>query len=118
MPKLATLKPRVTATTTPPLAQFTDTERIRGTTLQNIRKAHFVRFPLCIPCLAKSPPVTSLAVELDHTVPLHLGGKDTRDPFENRVGMCSECHLAKSKTERGHEYKERVMIGEDGYPVK
>jgi len=105
MAKLLTLKPRISTLGESKVKTFTDTERIRGTTLQNIRKAHFERHPLCIPCLAKTPPVTRIAVELDHSVPLHIGGKESRDPFENRVGMCVECHLEKSKTERGETYK-------------
>ena len=77
----------------------TTRKRIRGTTLQNIRKAHFARFPLCVRCLAMTPPRTTLAVELDHVIPLHQGGIDSLDPFENRAGLCAECHLAKSKAE-------------------
>lgn len=83
---------------------FDDTERIRGTTLQNIRKAHFAEFPLCRMCLQETPPRTSLATELDHIVPLHMGGKETSDPFHNRQGLCDEHHEQKSKEERGHTF--------------
>ena len=90
-------------------------ERIRGTTLQNIRREHFRRHPLCVGCLAKSPPRTTVATELDHIKPLHQGGTDTP---ENRQGLCGECHLEKSVTERGHTYRPKVQVGADGWPVK
>lgn len=93
-------------------------KRISGTTLQNIRKIHFERYPLCVRCLDKIPPVTRIAIELDHVVPLHKGGIESRDPFVNRAGLCAACHLEKSKTERGHEYKPKVRIGLDGFPVE
>jgi len=54
------------------------------------------------------------ATELDHIKPLHQGGTDTPD---NRQGLCTDCHLEKSKTERGHEYHPKVTIGTDGYPI-
>ena len=87
-------------------------DRIRGTTLQNIRAAHFRRYPLCVVCEAAGR--VTAATELDHVLALHLGGKDTAD---NRQGLCADCHLEKSKTERGHEYKPKVRIGADGYPL-
>lgn len=86
-------------------------KRIRGTTLQNIRKAHFEKHPLCVKCLEKT--LTRLATELDHIKPLHLGGTDTPD---NRQGLCSDCHLEKSKAERGHSYRPKVKVGVDGWP--
>ncbi len=87
------------------------TKRIRGTTLQNIRKAHFHKHPLCVKC--QEIGRATIAQELDHILALHLGGKDVP---ENRQSLCSECHLAKSKQERGHEYRPKVKIGLDGYP--
>jgi len=86
--------------------------RIRGSALQKIRREHFARDPLCVHCRAKG--LTRLATELDHVVPLHKGGTDTAD---NRQGLCTEHHVEKSKTERGHAYKPRVRIGIDGFPV-
>lgn len=88
------------------------TKRIRGMTLQNIRRAHFRKHPLCVVCLASGH--VTMANELDHIVPLHKGGTDTPD---NRQSLCFEHHLEKSKTERGQEYRPRVTIGVDGYPV-
>lgn len=89
-------------------------KRITGRTLQNIRKAHFRRHPFCVKCLEKTPRRLTEATELDHIVPLHQGGTDTPD---NRQGLCEECHLEKSVTERGFEYHPRVTIGVDGFPV-
>lgn len=87
-----------------PVPTWDDSKRIRGTTLQNIRAAHFARYPLCVHCLAETPERTTLATELDHIVPLHQGGVDSKDPFVNRQGLCHDCHERKSKQERGHEY--------------
>jgi 5-methylcytosine-specific restriction endonuclease McrA len=95
-PRLAELN---TLRVQPMASSRTSDRRIRGTTLQNIRKTHFARFPLCVACQAKTPPRTTLAVELDHVVPLHQGGVESSDPFENRAGLCAECHLEKSKAE-------------------
>lgn len=88
-------------------------DRIRGTTLQNIRREHFRRHPLCVKCLEHKPPRITPAVELDHIKPLHQGGEDVP---ENRQGLCAECHLEKSKRERGHTYLPR--IGPDGWPAE
>jgi 5-methylcytosine-specific restriction protein A len=88
--------------------------RIRGTTLQNIRSEHFRRHPLCVMCMAKTPSRVTAAVELDHIKPLHQGGKDTPD---NRQGLCAECHIEKSKAERGHEYRRKAEVDPDGWPV-
>lgn len=89
------------------------TKRIRGTTLQNIRKAHFHKHPLCVMC--QEIGRVTIAQELDHILALHLGGTDTED---NRAGLCKECHLKKSKQERGHEYHHKVTIGLDGYQIE
>jgi 5-methylcytosine-specific restriction endonuclease McrA len=103
--KIQTLKPRIPESNgRMAVPAWTDNKRIRGTTLQNIRKAHFAKHPLCVRCLEKTPPRVAVAVELDHVVPLHQGGIDSPDPFINRAGLCDECHLEKSKTERGHRY--------------
>lgn len=106
--RLQSLKPRIQESgsgTGLALTQFGSEKRIRGTTLQNIRKAHFEKYPLCVRCLAKEPPRDSLAMELDHIRPLHQGGTDTPG---NRQGLCEACHSEKSITERGHRYRTRV----------
>jgi len=52
------------------------------------------------------------AVEVDHVVPLHLGGKDDET---NLQSICHQHHVEKSQKERGVE--PRPIIGIDGYPV-
>lgn len=107
MPKarLATLRPRVQTLGDGPVGSIgTTDQRIRGTTLQNIRKAYFEKHPLCVICLRKDPPVTRIAVELDHIIPLHQGGRDVE---ENRQGLCRDCHNEKTITERGNTYKSK-----------
>lgn len=89
-------------------------ERVRGATLQKIRREHFQEHPLCVRCLAKTPSVTRAAVELDHIKSLGQGGTDTPD---NRQGLCVDCHLEKSKTERGQAYREKVKFDRNGWPI-
>ena len=90
-------------------------KRITGTTLQRIRKEFFRQNPLCVTCLSKTPPRFRAATDLDHIKPLHQGGTDTPD---NRQGLCHDCHVEKSKTERGHTYHPKITIGRDGFPVE
>lgn len=85
-------------------------ERVRGRKLQQIRAHHFRLFPLCVKCKEKGK--VSLAVELDHIIPLFKGGPDTH---ENRAGLCKECHKTKTAIDMGH--KPRVAVGIDGWPV-
>jgi 5-methylcytosine-specific restriction protein A len=89
-------------------------DRIRGRALQEIRKQHFARFPLCAEC-QKHGRIT-LATELDHIIALANGGKDfDEDAGTNRQGLCSECHEAKTQRDMG--YRERHAIGSDGWPI-
>lgn len=90
-------------------------ERIRGSALQRLRKRLFRRHPLCQGCLAKTPPVTRLSTQRDHRVPLHKGGTEAQ---ENEQALCDECHLQKSKLERGHAYRPTRLIGRDGFPIE
>lgn len=85
-----TLTPRV-KTLTAKVQSLSRTKRITGTTLQNIRKKHFMANPLCVEC--EKQGITSLAVELDHIVELADGGAESD---ANRQGLCSDCHKAKS----------------------
>jgi 5-methylcytosine-specific restriction protein A len=101
MAKLSTLRTRIILNDYVQrirVATFTDTPRIRGTTLQNIRAREFERNPLCVMCLAATPPRTRVWTQLDHIIPLHQGGTDT--PI-NRQGLCDECHLEKTNDEMG-----------------
>jgi 5-methylcytosine-specific restriction enzyme A len=57
---------------------------------------------LCIEC-AKHGKVT-MAKEVDHVVPLHLGGKDEGD---NMQSLCRACHATKTAREAGQRIVER-----------
>lgn len=101
---MQTLKHRLSlAPTGLRVSSLGDTKRIRGTTLQNIRKAHFEKYPLCVRCLVVGR--TRLATELDHIVSLQSGGEESRDPFRNRQGLCREHHEQKSQEELGRTYE-------------
>lgn len=73
-------------------------DRIRGRKLQRIRAEHFRKHPLCVRCVAHGK--LSLATELDHIKPLCRGGAD--EPW-NRHGLCSKCHVAKTRDDFGHQ---------------
>lgn len=61
-----------------------------------IRERFFKKFPLCVICLAAKPQRVSKSTELDHIIPLHLGGSDSDS---NRQALCSDCHKAKTASE-------------------
>jgi 5-methylcytosine-specific restriction protein A len=84
--------------------------RVRGRRLQAIRARHFKANPLCVMCQAKGK--VSLAVELDHIIALTNGGEDTD---ENRQGLCTECHAAKTREDMG--YAERTQFDARGRVV-
>lgn len=97
--KLATLKPRVqllagNRLAVAPRPSQTAGYRIRGRKLQAIRAAHFRRNPLCVMCLDQG--LVRVATELDHVIALINGGVDSLDPFENRAGLCADCHEVKT----------------------
>lgn len=71
------------------------TERIKGRPWSRIRRAVFAREPLCRSCLARNKTVG--AEEVDHIIPLHLGGGHD---FDNLQPLCRRCHAAKTETER------------------
>jgi 5-methylcytosine-specific restriction endonuclease McrA len=102
MTKLAILRPRLTVlntqrTATLPPPSKAATYRIRGRTLQRIRDAHLRERPLCVMCSAEGK--VSAGQELDHKIPLHLGGVESPDPFENRQNLCRAHHLEKTAGE-------------------
>lgn len=75
-------------------------KRIAGRQLQRIRRSHFAEKAMCVRCWHENRFV--LATQLDHIIPFHKGGADTLDPFENRQGLCDECHLDKTAEDMGH----------------
>jgi 5-methylcytosine-specific restriction enzyme A len=88
----------------------TDKRRYTGRRLQVIRKRYFQQEPLCVMC--KAAGRVRLAQELDHIVALVNGGEDVP---ENRQGLCSECHEAKTRLDMG--WKPKPQVGLDGWPV-
>lgn len=86
------------------------TERIRGRTLQRIRKRVMQGQPLCRMCEEKGFVVPG--VEMDHIVPLFKGGGNED---ANLQMLCVECHRKKSADDLGVTY--RPTIGLDGWPI-
>jgi 5-methylcytosine-specific restriction endonuclease McrA len=89
---MQTLKPRVKTLSTTIASSVTQITRIRG--LYAIRKAHFLKHPLCAECERQGR--TALATDLDHITPLWAGGHETD---VNRQGLCATCHKAKTADE-------------------
>jgi len=89
------------------------TGRLRGRAGQRQRLRRLQAEPLCRDCLAKSPPRTTAAVEIDHIQPLALGGTDDD---ENCRALCSACHL--DRTREAFGYRKRVAIDVSGWPVE
>lgn len=76
---------------------------------------------LCRPC-RKAGRVT-LALEVDHIVSKAIAKRQGWSNAQieapnNRQSICRECHLAKSALERGYEYRPKVTIGADGFPIE
>ena len=91
--KLSKLKPRVSTLSTVRVAPAA-VERLRGRAGMRAREAVLKRDGyLCQMCL---PERAVIATEVDHIMPLHLGGGDNA---ENKQSLCSECHEAKTKAE-------------------
>lgn len=68
--------------------------KFTGRALQQLRESWFRHHPLCVQC-AKDGRLAA-ARQLDHVIPLHLGGIDD---VQNIQGLCKPCHDAKSQRE-------------------
>ena len=99
---MITLKPRLQTLSTSTARSQTQTVRIRGNSLYAIKREHFAANPLCVACASVGS--TSLAVDLDHIIPLWEGGHEAK---ANRQGLCTECH----KTKTADEAKRRAGLG-------
>lgn len=86
-------------------------ERLRGRALQKRRRDYFTDNPLCAECQRNGR--IKPAQELDHITPLFKGGSDEPDNWQ---GLCFVCHQRKSIEERGDEYRQKPIIGADGWP--
>ena len=58
-----------------------------------------------------------LREELSRNV-LTPGDVEPRIYPENRQGLCAECHAAKTAKDMGYQYRPKVVIGKDGWPVE
>jgi len=67
-------------------------ERIRGGRLTKIRERIAIRDEYTCQMCGR----VTVNGEVDHKVPLHLGGQETD---ENRWWLCPDCHAAKSEGE-------------------
>ena len=93
MAKLARIKPKISSIKTTIAAQPA-VKRVRGSAGMKAREAILKRDGyLCQMCL---PERAVLADEVDHIVPLCLGGGDN---MENKQSLCKACHVAKSAEE-------------------
>ena len=86
--------------------------RISGRRLMEIRRRHFEKFPLCVRCMNKSR--VTLAVHLDHIVPIEKGGPDTE---ENRQGLCIPCHKEKTLEDFNMQSHKDTGTNELGFPL-
>lgn len=98
MARLTTLKPRVQALKAGgPRTLAAGDERIRGNSLQAIRRRIFSRdCGLCACVRCKASGEVRLAHVVDHRIPLWAGGTETDG---NRVSMSTECHDLKTADE-------------------
>jgi 5-methylcytosine-specific restriction protein A len=95
--KLQTLKPRVQRANLLRVATLSvdhEVERLSGRRLQERNARILETHPLCVCCQAKG--IVRAAVQVDHRIPLHLGGTDSDD---NLQGLCKKCHDEKSAQE-------------------
>lgn len=102
MAKLQTIKPRISAAPNRKLSTGNVSERrITGRALQDRRQRLWIIDPHCVDCgkLTKYPG----GFELDHDVPLHVGGPDTDQNCRIRCvhyddqGRKAGCHEEKTR---------------------
>jgi 5-methylcytosine-specific restriction protein A len=91
MPKINTLKPRISTIDTRQGSSVA-VERIRGYELTKIRERILLRDGYACQVCGR----VSVHNLVDHIVPLHLGG---RESDENRQTLCGVCHDLKSARE-------------------
>ena len=84
-------------------------KRIRGRRLQAIRRRVLTDNPLCVACQAKGR--IKAADEVDHIVALANDGSDN---YDNRQGLCIECHKEKTAIDLG--YKRHTEFDASGNP--
>ena len=85
-------------------------DRLRGRTLQTLRRRLLSANPLCVMCQAKTPPVVSIATQLDHIKAIVNGG-DARPDDDGYQGLCDACHADKSRADLGYKPKAQFKDG-------
>jgi hypothetical protein len=70
--------------------------------------------PLCVLCLAETPPRTTPAVCVDHKVPFVDWNSFVLNPLRS---LCSRHHYSHIQYERNRGYPKR-QIGVDGYSIE
>jgi 5-methylcytosine-specific restriction protein A len=106
MVKLAKLTQRVAPLTTTRVRTIeSSSKRITGRMLQARNTRYLREHPLCARCEAEGR--TAAAMEVDHKIPLHVGGQDVES---NLQGLCIKCHEAKSARE-AHERSKGLVLG-------
>ena len=98
MSRLKTLKPRV-ATLSTQRARMLEgrpgaTPRTRGRAWMETRERWLRKHPLCIACLSQGR--TAAAEEVDHVIPLWMGGRDDETNYQ---ALCKACHAVKTAEE-------------------
>ena len=92
---LTTLKPRVQTLKASRVQQIEGTKRISGNSLYAIMKRFERTHPrICAECRRQG--LVGFGDELDHIIPLHLGGKEADS---NRQWLCREHHAEKTARE-------------------
>lgn len=88
------------------------TMRLRGRAGMRQRSRRLARSNgLCELCL---PDRITLATEVDHILPLALGGADTD---ENTRNLCRACHERVTAEQFGRTYRPKPFYGLDGWPI-
>jgi 5-methylcytosine-specific restriction protein A len=90
--KIKTLKPKASPVKIGLDINNPGTKRVRGYTLQKIRNRILLRDTYT----CRSCGRVSSDLEIDHIVPLYLGGQESD---ANRQSLCRECHQKKTDRE-------------------
>ncbi len=88
--KLKRLKPRISAAQVGRLAPIVQ-PRMTGRRLVERNRAFLADHPVCAACHERP------STEVDHQVPLHLGGIDGQP---NLQALCGPCHQVKTSAEQ------------------
>ena len=95
--RLSMLKPRVRTLAPALTAQRSGDERIRGNSLQAIRRRIFTRdCGLCVCVRCRESGAVKVAHVVDHITPLWAGGQEHDG---NRASMNDDCHAMKTADE-------------------